>query len=749
MAERDPYDVVGVLRTLTDRLTDALSPMAGDGWRCERVLPRIDGTAALVISGPLGEATYNWVDPPPPKAPYGKSSVTWHWGRLRPPEETDDSPVVRQVTRLLAGALTRALALPAFAGLRWCNRHRTVLRWSDTVVDVLLADRLGPGRSRWFDHVFREAFQGQADRFRLVFAGPQGDLQFCVSAPEVTLADGELLLEHPLFRMWLKSDPRPADTRGQVRWQVERFLGFLLNRGVHPSLTLQADAFGGGLDSTGGGGGSGTSWLDAPVSTSRWGNALQWHQFFSDFEIARSGLCNVQFNEPVAYVIHGEPECNLVEPQIRPWTHTFARMPFYREPPDPRAPESRGRKFVSLITERETVLGGDHSLDAALDRAAQDPHTQLIYVNNTCLPKMVGDDLDSLVARLSARTDKPILNLNTDLNSPEASYRHMLAQAENHAQHPPDARTISPKAVSFLGFARGPNRRELQALLGAVDVEVAAFLAPTLDVRGVWQYRAGCAQVIYPQDTWLRLHAELFADLDTPVLEAPAPYGLHDTKRWLAVIAGAAGQQDTCQERWPQLAEGDTRRFELLRAQVGDLRVGAVVTPHSAPRLYQAEHLYGVRLLPLLEELGFGLDVLLLDPGPSAAAAVDEAEAGLRSCLRDPARLTLHRFNSPASLDRRLTQAPCGLVYSEVACDHRLSRAGKTGFGLQVFEMGLAGAVRSLERLLRWGRWPFYRRYAARLAPRPEIAPGPGPDPGPVPVPEPALGSGPEESDDA
>jgi hypothetical protein len=33
-----------------------------------------------------------------------------------------------------------------------------------------------------------------------------------------------------------------------------------------------------------------------------------------------------------------------------------------------------------------------------------------------------------------------------------------------------------------------------------------------------------------------------------------------------------------------------------------------------------------------------------------------------------------------------------------------------------MFEMGLRGALRSLERLLNVCRWPFYRRYGRHLA---------------------------------
>lgn len=738
MAQRDPYDVVGVLAALGRRLTVALAPMAGDGWGCLRVLPRIDGTAAVVITGPGGEATYNWVAPPAPEDPTDGSGGPWHWGQLLPPADAapaahaaDAAPpahaaepqVARQVTRLLSAALARALAQPGFEVLRWCNRHRTALRFDDTVVDVLLADRLAPGRSRWFDHVFQDAHQGHAEQFHLNFAGPEGALQLSVTAPGVTLSQGEPLLEHRLFHLWLTADPRPPGARDQVRWQVERFGGFLLSRGVHAGMSLQSTGTRVGPGAGDTGVAPTSAFHNAPVSTSRWGNPLQWHQFFSDFEVSRSELCNVRFNEPVAYVLHGEPECCRVEPRTRAGAHSYARMPFTPGPVRPDPTESQQKLYLSLITERETVLGGDSSLDEALRRAAADPDTRLLYINNTCLPKMVGDDLDSLVARLPARTDKIILNLNTDLSSPDDSYRHMLAQAEKHHQQQPDPEEIPPGAVSFLGYVDGPYRAELMNLLAALDVGVAAFLLPELDVRMARRYRQGAVQVVYPRQAWQTLHAELFGDLETPVLEAPAPYGLRSTRQWLEAITGALGQAATLEARWEELAGAEVARLNALRGQVGDLRVGAVVIPDSAPRLYRAELLHGVSLLPLLEELGLGLDVLLLCP-PDKQQEVEAAEAGLRGCLDQPARLTVHRFSSPQTLAEALTAAPCALVYSELACDQRLSRAGKTGFGVDLLEMGLPGAVRSLERLLGLARWPFYRRHARYLPPRPELAPG-------------------------
>ncbi len=712
MASPDPYDVAGLLRVLTRRLTAALEPMAGAGWQCQRVLPRIDGTAAVDIVGPDFEATYNWVAPPPPSTEPRPQQTDWLWGALDLPEGAGPTPVTRELARLLSTTLARTLAHPAFAVLRFCNRQQRVLQYDDNVVDRLLAHRLGPDHTRWFDHVFQDAFQDDANRFQLAFTGPQGDLTLGVTAPGVDLSDGERLFRHPLFALWLLQDPRPPDNRQQVRAQVERFIGFLLCRGVHSEMTLQTM----GLPTPGQDPDSAvvTSWKDAPVSTSRWGNPEQWYQFFSDFEIARSGLCNVQFTEAVAYVLHGERECCQVEPHVSPRPHVYARLPFAPAPLDPTVRQAQSRKFVSLITERETVLGGDDSLASALDAAIADPHTRLIHINNTCLPKMVGDDLESQVARLAARTDKSILNLNTDLDSPDASYRHMLVQAERQGREKLGTPEVVDNTVSFLGYGPGPHRRELEQCLQAIDAGIAVFLLPELDVERAWRYRGGGAQIVYPQQIWQTLHTELFADLETPVLRAPAPYGLRDTRQWLQVIATALDRLELFEERWPTAVVEHEEKLDALRAQVAGRRAGAVVTPASASRLFRAERLYGVRLLPLLEELGFGLDVLMMATDPDAVA---EAEAELRGCLDHGDRLTLHPFTSPDELTECLAQAPCELVYSEVACDQRLSRAGKTGFGLDLLEMGPTGAVRSLERLLAAARWPFYRRFAEQLRP--------------------------------
>ncbi|MEK7383571.1 MAG: hypothetical protein AAB262_09845, partial [Elusimicrobiota bacterium] len=73
-------------------------------------------------------------------------------------------------------------------------------------------------------------------------------------------------------------------------------------------------------------------------------------------------------------------------------------------------------------------------------------------------------------------------------------------------------------------------------------------------------------------------------------------------------------------------------------------------------------------------------------------------------------------FTSPEGLETLLADGRFEAVYSEYAGDPRLARAGKSQFSLDLFEMGAAGALRTLERLNETCRWPFHRRYGRYLA---------------------------------
>lgn len=750
----DAHDFVGVLRALAERCDLRIAregtrhdvrrgaqerergaPGAAQGgepagWRVRRLVPRVDGQVIVELggeSGASGGARLIWGAPPPPEPPPpgppllepaapeptspGERAATeaaWSWGRLSASEG-----VPAWVRRAVAEAIREALALPAFAMLRYVNRDQHAFWYDDGVVDRLLAGRFAVGVSRWHDIVLSRIFQDQADGFELEFEGPAGSLRYRVLAPgSQRPEEGERVLGHPLFELRVVRDPRREAERRRFETQVERMVGLVLCRGVHRAMRLGASGSAGP-----------DTWTDlraaddqslfrgAAVSTSRWGSSLQWRQFFSDFEIARGNLCGIQYSDAVASIVHGEPECQMVEPTALPRAVTFSQPPWRTEP---APPPSGSRAYASVLGEREALFGGAPQLEQALEAAVTDGKVGLVLVNDTCLSKITGDDVSSALARARARSSVPVVWMDTDQGDPDEVHADLLQKWFSGVE---SQDLDAAPTVSLFGFPAGPARRELDDLLGDLGVSVAAHLVPVLGRDTVTRYLRGRVQGVYPWSHTLGLHQRLFSESPAPRLDLPAPYGVTDTLAWLGGIAGALGRGDAF-EAWRARQDAAGWRVELarLREQAASHRLAVVVSASELDRVLVAERCYGVRLLPLLAELGFGLDLVLVPPeGAGAPLQVEAARAQVESALPSDARIWVHAATTRAELTSLLGEGAFDAVYTELTCDDRVTRAGKPPFHLGMIEMGLAGAVRTARRLVRRAAWPFFQRYGGYL----------------------------------
>jgi len=110
-------------------------------------------------------------------------------------------------------------------------------------------------------------------------------------------------------------------------------------------------------------------------------------------------------------------------------------------------------------------------------------------------------------------------------------------------------------------------------------------------------------------------------------------------------------------------------------------------------RVRDAHLQWGVPLAPVIEEMGFEVRVAAAGPGETAVPGVD-------------------RVRSAAELAEWFRDSRIAAAYTEYACDARLVDAGLAPFGPDIFEMGFAGAVRTLDRLLRRCRMSFFRTRA-------------------------------------
>ena len=709
----DHLDCHKVLTMLGKKADGALRTASGDAWHCERAIPRIDGSLYFDLKNTQAEARLDW---------FGPVSTDDFEGMALTSQNTGELALGDLVMRSMAQLIVEVQTEPDYSLLWFCNQERMHLRFDDQVVDTLLADRFGPLSTRWFAYQFKDAFQDSSNAFQLSFSGPSGELVFEIrqAGAGTSSQPVERVLSNQLFSLEIIDDPRSPDQRRLLPHQVERFLGFLLCRAIHPGMRLQRapapilrDGAGpDNLSTADGDPGTGPrpnrgqdAFDGAPISTSRWGNPKQWYQFFSDFEVERSSLCSVRFTDPLAYVVHGEMECRGIEPNLFGKRVDFANSPWPQEPPL-EVPGSEGR-FTGLV-DQDAILGGTAKLEQALEKAILNPKIRMVCLNNTCLPKIIGDDVSSVVARVAKHSPVPILSMNTDLDSPDAAFSDLVRQARDAAGQADPNRKKG--GLNLIGFPPGQGRRDLVRQLQEIGIQVNCLLIPEFGVEDMRTYAAGSCGLLYPFAPWIQLTERILGDLEVPFEAHVAPYGFEGCRSWFEAAAAMLGRSDSFALWQKRFYEPAMEGFEELSARNKGRRLGFVVDPGSFARLFEPERMYGFALAQMLEEMGFGLDVLLLWDGVGA-----QNQARFFKALQDPDRHTVTNFEDSLQLDDLLSKGEFSAVYSEVFFDRRLTRAGKSQFNLGMFELGLDGAMRGLERLIALCEWPFYRRYGEYL----------------------------------
>ena len=468
---------------------------------------------------------------------------------------------------------------------------------------------------------------------------------------------------------------------------------------------------------------------------STWGSTETWSEFFAGAEISRGRLDSLDVFERGSFIQHCDRDCLLVVPKgpvpmvdrvLYPWLDRVRKIGRPTEGPGGEAPRRHGTMRTTDLRERDVVMGGLEKLEKVLEHAVAEGVPDMLFLSCTCVPFVTGEDVESLVKRYRPRVERPFFFLTTTPQSSNLVFREVLVhrrRAAEAAAGPP-----APGSVNLIGYAGGPPLAELRGLLAEAGVRVNATFVPEMNFAAIDALPGAPVHVLFPNVLWQSIYDQLLFESRIAAVMPPAPFGLGGTGRWLAEVCRAAGVEADA----PGIVE---RAFAPHAAELGRLReearghrLGFVVGADAVHRLCDPASTWGVPLVPLLEELGFGLDVLIRAHDRRSA---HEAAKKVHALFADPSRHSIKAFADRERLVRLLEAGPFAAVYSDHMFDERLGAAGKAQFSLQEFEPGPAGTVRTARRLLAICRLPFFRRYRRHLA---AAAAAPAGEPGVKPL---------------
>jgi nitrogenase molybdenum-iron protein alpha/beta subunit len=440
---------------------------------------------------------------------------------------------------------------------------------------------------------------------------------------------------------------------------------------------------------------------DAPVedpggiTVEEWGADDAWRRFVFRREFARNASSALRVTgRRVVTVSHGESECQYATPSIDARAMTLLCYPWVRplsRTPDDRATERTLPAFITTdMRDADIITGGTARLDAVLDALAdRTGEGDTVVVQSTCVPHVIGDDMEASVRRWGGRGDIVF----EDVFAPGGGnlVAGLLAAAIDSG-----GRRKRSATISLAGLAPGRARDDLQELLAGAGVTVGCAQVPHIDLETAPAWRSAALQVLVPSPYLDEIYEGVFRPLDMQTIEAPAPWGVAGTRRWLARIADGLGRGKQMSATWRAAMRASAAERKRVRGLAARQRLGFVVDEQEASWLGEPEKMAGVPLLGMVTEMGFGIDLMVHGDGKV------EVEAG---------GVKVHGFESREAMEALMRDLPCGAIYSDLYCDARITAAGKMPFSLQMFEPGLQGAVRTARRLAHACRADFYRKY--------------------------------------
>jgi len=455
-----------------------------------------------------------------------------------------------------------------------------------------------------------------------------------------------------------------------------------------------------------------------------WGAPDAYADFFAGGEIARGQLDSIDPTRLFQFIQHSDSECHQVNPHgiipilalvDYPWDARIRRQGAPHDPEVNEAGPGGGDDDAMVTTdldEQDVVLGNPQKLRDVLhyvtDKA--EGSDRILFCSNTCVPTVIGEDVESVVREFQKTSPVPLLYLTVTPKSMTSVFDSLLVEqrlAAEAAAPAPD-----PCAVNLVGFPDDRATREVVALLEDAGARVNTALLPRLAVEHVRQLPGAALNVFLPNQLWQHLYDQVRFKSRIPGLTAQAPYGREGARRWLQAIADALGRPLDVDGALARALAPLAPELDALSSRIAGQRLGFVVRGEETFYLTDPSRTWGIPLLEVLEEAGFALDVFLL---VTDRASARKAAAAVHERLREPSRHRIAGFNSADLLRQRLAESPAAAVFSHHVFDWRLTQAGKGRFALAWFEMGPRGLARTLGRLAGLCETPFYRRYGRFL----------------------------------
>ncbi|HIG18450.1 MAG TPA: hypothetical protein EYQ31_14860 [Candidatus Handelsmanbacteria bacterium] len=398
-----------------------------------------------------------------------------------------------------------------------------------------------------------------------------------------------------------------------------------------------------------------------------WNGTNQWHRFLCSKEIDRQVQRSVDLVHDGIYVEHGDIECRFAAPTYREGVPSFVNFPWRKEIARHEKSKEDSEEdqvavnfgYLTNLDDADVVLGGSDKLRNMLDEVHKLFPTKPIHFNCTCPPIVIADEVSATLQAFREKHEAPVVFTTQDPGSPLHNFCDLLRESCGEISE-----VEAGTGINLVGFGVNAGTRELTGLLERAEIRVNVNLLPHSTRQLLKAYSGADTQVFFPNGQWYGLYKLAFSDLPLESLYTDAPFGIAGTRSWLQSVGDSQQKSDAVRTIFDETFASLEPRWERLRSQAHEHRLGIVLHKDELIRLENPSRNLGVPILSMLHEMGFGIDLICFDPQgdltTSCATLLKTLSEG-----ENPHRVL--PFTTREELQEHLSEPQLSAVFSELA----------------------------------------------------------------------------------
>ena len=292
--------------------------------------------------------------------------------------------------------------------------------------------------------------------------------------------------------------------------------------------------------------------------------------------------------------------------------------------------------LTSGLGESEAIFGGEDRLRECIRFAAEKYHPQAVFIANSCVSGVIGDDTKAIAEEMEAELGIPVMAVSAHGFLDGEYYAGYLDAARalvDRFMHPAERKLGTVALLGDCGGMHGEYAKELRRLLALLDLKVTAQFPSYLaldEMQAVPEAELiillGRRMDDEKQGQLAELAEHMHERFGTPYLADVYAVGAEETKTWLRRVGALCHREDAAERAIASEEASFSAVVEKARADLAGRRCGLAIGRDLT--WFQPEI-----ILRLLNKAGVALSgIVLLDCFMPARREV--MEEALR-CLTD------------------------------------------------------------------------------------------------------------------